>query len=51
MDEEVRVFGYCIECGSEITDGIGEYYCDSEGNLICSRECLLEHFSLTVMEV
>lgn len=51
MDEEVRVIGYCVECNSEITDDIGEYYCDGDGNLLCSRECLLEHFGVTQMEV
>ena len=51
MDEEMRVFGYCMECGSKITDDVEEYYCDEEGNLICSQECLLEHFNVTQMEV
>jgi hypothetical protein len=51
MDEEVRVFGYCMECGCKITDDGEEYYCDEEGNLLCSHECLLEHFGITQMEV
>ena len=52
MDEEVRVFGYCMECGAKITDDIEEeYYRDEEGNLICSHECILEHFGLHIMEV
>lgn len=50
MDEEVRTLGYCIECGDTITDEIEEYYCDSEGNLFCSHECLLEHFDVVLME-
>jgi hypothetical protein len=51
MDEEVRIFGVCVECGSTITDEIDEYYCDDDGNLLCSHECLLEHFNVNVMEV
>ena len=51
MNEEVRTFGYCVECGSAITDEIEEYYCDEEGNLLCSHDCILEHFCVNVMEV
>lgn len=51
MNEEVRVFGECVECGSAITDDIETYYCDEEGNLFCSHECILEHFQLHLMEV
>ena len=51
MDEEVRVIGICTECNSTIIDDIEEYYCDEEGNLLCSHECLLEHFNVNVMEV
>lgn len=51
MDEEVRVFGECIECGSTITDEIEEYYCDESGYLLCSHECLLEHYGLHIVEV
>ena len=51
MDEDVRVFGYCMECGSKITDNVEEYYCDDEGNLLCSHECLLEHFGLYKVEI
>lgn len=50
MDEEIRVYGYCTECSCKITDEFEEYYCDPEGNLFCSHECLLEHFELQVME-
>lgn len=49
MDEEIRVIGYCTECGDKITDDF-RYYCDSDGNLFCSKECVLEHFDVTVME-
>jgi hypothetical protein len=50
MDEEIRIIGYCTECGDEITDDIGEYYCCPDGSLLCSRECILEHFNIAVME-
>ena len=50
MDEEIRVIGYCVECGDEITDDIGEYYCAPDGALLCSKECIIEHFNIAVME-
>ena len=50
MTEE-RVFGYCQECGCIITDAFEEYFCDDEGNLFCSHECILEHFKLYKVEV
>jgi hypothetical protein len=50
MNEEMRILGYCMTCGSKITDDIETYYCDDEGNLICSHECLLEEFGLHMME-
>ena len=50
MDNEVRTFGYCAECGSEITDDVERYYCDEDGNLFCSHECLFEHFCITPIE-
>jgi hypothetical protein len=52
MDEnEVRVFGYCVECGREVTDEADEYYCDDEGNVFCSCECVLEHCGIHKLEV
>ena len=51
MDEDVRVFGYCTECGAKVTDELEEYYCDDEGNVFCSDSCILEHFGLYKMEV
>lgn len=49
--DEIRVLGYCAECENEITDDVSEYYCDSDGNLLCSHECVLEHFNVVTMEV
>ena len=28
--EDVRILGYCEECGIEITDDFEEYYCDEK---------------------
>lgn len=51
MDEEVRVFGYCVNCGSKITDEIDEYYSDGAGNLFDCVDCILQHYELYRMEV
>jgi hypothetical protein len=51
MDEEKRTFGYCKECETRITDDVEEYYCDDEGNVFCSYECVLEHFQIYRIEV
>jgi hypothetical protein len=51
MNDESRIIGYCIECDSPITDDMDAYYCDNEGNLLCSHECILEYFCITQMEV
>ena len=52
MDEnEVRVFGYCAECGSKITDEYGEYYANADGEVFCSVECILEHYNVEKIEV
>lgn len=50
-DNEVRKFGHCEECESEITDDVGEYYITDDGNVFCSLECLFEHFGITKVEV
>lgn len=47
-DNEVRKFGHCEECDSEITD---DHYVTDDGKVICCIECLLEHFSVTKVEV
>ena len=49
MDEEIRVIGHCTCCGDEITDDF-RYYCAPDGSLLCSKECIIEHFDITVME-
>jgi hypothetical protein len=51
MDNEVRVFGYCEECGNKVTDEYEEYYMGSSGEVFCCAECALEHYSVTKAEV
>ena len=49
--DEVRKFGECESCGSEINDAGNEYYVDSEGRTFCSIECVLENFGIVKIEV
>ena len=49
--EDVRILGYCEECGIEITDDFEEYYCDENGPYYCSCECAMEHYGLHKLEV
>lgn len=49
--DEARVFGYCAECGAEITDEIENYYCNDDGEYFCDIECLLEHYNISKIEV
>ena len=52
MDErEIRLFGYCTECGDEVTDEGDEYYVNDEGEVFCCLDCLLEHFNIVKIEV
>jgi len=48
---EVRVFGYCENCGMEVTDEGKEYCVTDDGKVFCSVECALEHFGVTKIEV
>ena len=50
MNEEVRSMGYCIECGSQITDDLDDVYIDNDGNYLCGIECIAEYFGLKKME-
>jgi hypothetical protein len=47
-DNEVRNFGYCEECGSEVTE---EHYITEDGKVLCCIECVLEHCHIHVVEV
>ena len=49
--DEIRVFGYCTCCENKITDEIDEYYINSDGEIFCSVECCLEHYSIVKLEV
>ena len=49
--DEVRFFGYCENCGEEVTDEIDEYYIDDNGNVFCCIECVCETYDITKVEV
>jgi ribosomal protein L24E len=49
--DDVRVFGYCENCGEEVTDNYDEYYVSDDGKVFCSIECICESFGLTKVEV
>ena len=52
MDErEVRIFGYCENCGEEVTDECDEYYVNDDGEVFCCVECALESCGITKIEV
>ena len=49
--DEPRNFGYCENCGEKITDDSDEYYVNDDGEVFCSIECVLEHYSIEKIEV
>ena len=49
--DDVRVFGYCENCGAKVTDENDEYYVSDDGNVFCNIECVLEHYGVTKAEV
>ena len=51
FDNDVRVLGYCAECGSAITTEDNEAFVDAEGNYYCCVECVLEHYAITKLEI
>lgn len=51
MDDNVRVFGYCAECGDFITDGCKDIFVDSDGNYFDSIDCLMEYFDVVRLEM
>ena len=52
MDEEIRCFGYCVDCGSKVTDkNAEEYYCTDDGLVFCDIDCVLSHYSINKIEV
>lgn len=52
MDEEVRCFGYCVDCGSKVTDkNAEEYYCTDDGLVFCDIDCVLSYYEINKIEV
>lgn len=52
MDEyDVRIVGYCEECGDSITDDIEICHCDEEGHLFCCKECALIYCGIHELEI
>ena len=49
--DEIRKFGYCENCGDEITDEVAEYYTNEDGEVFCSVECALEYCHITKVEI
>jgi hypothetical protein len=49
--DEVRFFGYCECCGEGVTDNSNEYYVTDDGRVFCSRDCMMEYFGVTKIEV
>ena len=49
--DEIRVFGYCENCGGEVTDACSEYFVNDDGEVFCCVECAMEHCGITKVEV
>jgi ribosomal protein L24E len=49
--DDVRVFGYCENCGDKITDSSKEYYVSDDGKVFCCCECAMEHLGVVKIEV
>lgn len=49
--DEIRIFGYCENCGEKIDDSYDEYYITDDGKVFCSVECLCQNYGVTKMEV
>jgi hypothetical protein len=49
--DEIRVFGYCENCGEEVTDESNEYYVTDDGMVFCGIECVCEYYNITKVEV
>ncbi len=48
-DNEIRILGYCAECGNEITDET-EAYVDQDGQYFDDIECVLEYYKVYKVE-
>ena len=49
--DDIRILGYCAECGNAITDDVREYYRNEDGECFCEIECLLEHYNISKVDV
>ena len=49
--DEVRVFGYCENCGEKVTSESDEYYINDDGEVFCCIECVCEKYGITKIEV
>lgn len=49
-ENEVRIIGYCAECGHTITDECGEIYTDESGNYFDSIDCQMDFYKITKLE-
>lgn len=49
--DKLRSFGYCENCGEEVTDENEEYYVTEDGKVFCCIECVLEHCGIVKVEV
>ena len=51
MNDDVRILGYCEECGFTITDDMEDYYCDDDGNKFCCNECIMDYYGIHKLEI
>jgi hypothetical protein len=49
--DDIRIFGYCENCGEQIDDRDEEYYVSDDGKVFCCIECCLEYCGMTKVEV
>ena len=49
--DDVRVFGYCENCGEKVNENYEEYYITDDGKVFCSVECICEAHRITKVEV
>lgn len=43
--DEIKILGYCINCGETITDEY-EYFVDDEKNKFCVEECYKKYYGI-----
>lgn len=49
--DELRIYGYCENCGNEVTNQGDEYYISEDGKVFCGIECICEHYGITKIEI